>query len=342
MALPTSQHTREFEKFEEDSTDSGVNVRVSVKEIALDSDGTTIPTQTQNKTEIVTGTGTSNGEILWEGDVSKYSSFGAYYTGGGQVTVYASNDQVTWFALSLKVTNSHTTAVTQVMYATSLNYAGEIHYKYLRFQITSYSSSITFFANLTTAETVVPSNTTVGVSGNVTAIGGATVQTLSGSALNAVVTANQSWYNYDAINFHLYGTFSATVSFEQSNDNSTWEPCVVRDDADTQGAPITSTTDAGNYVYNGSAIYIRARISSYTSGTVTCSVTRKQGSVPGPNFNKSLLGGVDWDYTDLTEAATTDTWTFKKGGSGGTTLAVVVITYTDSTKATIANVERTT
>ena len=47
------------------------------------------------------------------------------------------------------------------------------------------------------------------------------------------------------------------------------------------------------------------------------------------------------DYIALAQAATTDTWTFKSGGAGGTLVATVTITYTDSTKATISTVVRT-
>jgi len=47
------------------------------------------------------------------------------------------------------------------------------------------------------------------------------------------------------------------------------------------------------------------------------------------------------DYLALTAGATTDTWTFYTGGSGGTLVATVTITYTDGTKAVIANVART-
>lgn len=49
-----------------------------------------------------------------------------------------------------------------------------------------------------------------------------------------------------------------------------------------------------------------------------------------------------WDYAALVQASLTDTWTFKEGGSGGTTRGVLVITYTDSGKGTISTVERTT
>lgn len=45
-----------------------------------------------------------------------------------------------------------------------------------------------------------------------------------------------------------------------------------------------------------------------------------------------------YDYVSLTQASTTDTYTFKSGGSGGTTVATIVITYTDSTKATLSTV----
>jgi len=51
----------------------------------------------------------------------------------------------------------------------------------------------------------------------------------------------------------------------------------------------------------------------------------------------SVLGGV-WDYLALTEAATTDTWVYKIGGAGGTTVKTKVVTYTDSGKGTISNV----
>lgn len=55
----------------------------------------------------------------------------------------------------------------------------------------------------------------------------------------------------------------------------------------------------------------------------------------------SLIGIPVYDYVSLATASTTDTYTFKTGGSGGTTVATITITYTDSTKATISSVART-
>jgi len=54
-----------------------------------------------------------------------------------------------------------------------------------------------------------------------------------------------------------------------------------------------------------------------------------------------LLGSANYDFVAQTQASTTDTWTFRSGGSGGI-VRVIVITYTDDSKATISTVERTT
>lgn len=48
-----------------------------------------------------------------------------------------------------------------------------------------------------------------------------------------------------------------------------------------------------------------------------------------------------YDYVVQTQASNTDTWVFKTGGSGGTTLNTITITYTDSTKVTISTVVKT-
>jgi hypothetical protein len=52
---------------------------------------------------------------------------------------------------------------------------------------------------------------------------------------------------------------------------------------------------------------------------------------------KAVIAG--YNYVGLTQTSTTDTWTYKMGGSAGTTLATVTITYTDTTKATIDHVD---
>jgi hypothetical protein len=59
--------------------------------------------------------------------------------------------------------------------------------------------------------------------------------------------------------------------------------------------------------------------------------------------NGSLLAGIEWDYVKVTyPLATTEVYTFKTGGSGGTDVATVTVVYTDASKANLDEVTRTT
>lgn len=61
----------------------------------------------------------------------------------------------------------------------------------------------------------------------------------------------------------------------------------------------------------------------------------------------ALLGGIAgllptaFDYISQAQDTLTDTWTFKTGGAGGTTVSTITITYTDATKAVISTVVKT-
>lgn len=50
------------------------------------------------------------------------------------------------------------------------------------------------------------------------------------------------------------------------------------------------------------------------------------------------IGVGSYDYFAVSRTSTTDEYTFREGGSGGTVVATVTITYTDSTKEDISNV----
>ena len=55
-----------------------------------------------------------------------------------------------------------------------------------------------------------------------------------------------------------------------------------------------------------------------------------------------LIGGVNYDYIDYKNTSTTvDTYVYKTGGSGGTIIKTVTITYTDTTKNQVSNVAYT-
>lgn len=71
-----------------------------------------------------------------------------------------------------------------------------------------------------------------------------------------------------------------------------------------------------------------------TSGTVTVD-QGIGGSNPWLVYqNKFFLNA---DYISNAPTATTDVFTFKTGGSGGTTVGIVTVTYTDATKTTLSS-----
>lgn len=63
----------------------------------------------------------------------------------------------------------------------------------------------------------------------------------------------------------------------------------------------------------------------------------------GTNWQRMPLRFVKntFDYVSLTQSSTTDTYTFYQGGSGGTLVNTVTITYTGSDKGTLSNVALT-
>lgn len=50
---------------------------------------------------------------------------------------------------------------------------------------------------------------------------------------------------------------------------------------------------------------------------------------------------ASYDFISLAQNSTQDIYTFKSGGSGGTTVGTITITYTNSTKVTISTVAKT-
>ena len=74
---------------------------------------------------------------------------------------------------------------------------------------------------------------------------------------------------YKFISLQLTGTWVGTISFQGSNDNGTFYNIVAQDTTSTS-SPFSATTTAGGLVKIPVAYkYFRARVTSYTSGTVT-------------------------------------------------------------------------
>ena len=75
---------------------------------------------------------------------------------------------------------------------------------------------------------------------------------------------------YDSLAVHVTGTFTATVTFEGTVDDSNWFAVGLKTAAD--GAAVTMATAAGAFklpIDGPPLSQFRARVSAYTSGSVT-------------------------------------------------------------------------
>lgn len=123
--------------------------------------------------------------------------------------------------------------------------------------------------------------------------GSASASSASGNLIAETDAGDYRW-----VSVVLAGTFNATSSFEQSNDNASWYPLpLARTDA-ISVFPSSTLGTAGQPVAGPLTMrYFRARVSSYVSGTVTATAwlsaapaqtqtvvtdSYADGRVPGP------------------------------------------------------------
>lgn len=91
---------------------------------------------------------------------------------------------------------------------------------------------------------------------------------LTAGSLNADLITSTDISSYATFAIQVTGTFSGTLTFQQSNDNVNFVSTVVQASL-VNNNPITSTTVTG--VYQGTRIgrYLRVRMTAYVSGTAT-------------------------------------------------------------------------
>lgn len=115
----------------------------------------------------------------------------------------------------------------------------------------------------------------------------AATATGNGTSLIVGVSSAAPGANLGAVGIQITGTFSATVTFEATTDGTNWTAVMATNLNDDVRA--TTATAAGHYtILYGSAIRIRARISAYTSGTVTV----KARLIPGLTAVQSHVASV--------------------------------------------------
>ena len=83
------------------------------------------------------------------------------------------------------------------------------------------------------------------------------------------------------------------------------------------------------------------QVKQFDGSNLRVRVEGGQGDTPIPTARQNSLVTASYDYLSLSSGTTTDTWSYRTGGASGRLVSTVVITYTDSTKATISTVART-
>jgi hypothetical protein len=102
----------------------------------------------------------------------------------------------------------------------------------------------------------------------------------SASALNADLFSTACDI-YRSVAVQITGTFSGTVSYQVSNDNTNWIALVGRTTNDASGSLVSSVTAPGIFITNLSGFqYFRARFTAYTSGTASANAYLSRESVP--------------------------------------------------------------
>ena len=188
---------------------------------------------------------------------------------------------------------------------------------------------VTFPALYTPANAVAFTNVD-GTAENVSATAPLPVTLASPATVNASVTGAGTVVSAETANF-MGGAFqvtspgtTCTITYEQSNDNINWVTLPVISAAAANAGPATTSTVAGIYTFVSSAAFVRARVSTYTSGTVSIVLNQKQHVVPSSGL--SLAAGS----SGIGSVSVTGTATVSGTVNPG-------VGYTDSTAALAAS-----
>jgi len=132
----------------------------------------------------------------------------------------------------------------------------------------------------------------------------------SGSAANATPVAAVEVKDYRSIFLQFSGTFSATCTFEGSNDNTNWSSCLgqrIDSNSASMLPTLTNSTTALFFYVPVRFRYFRVRISSYSSGTVNIDAFFSMAAGDGINVkNCNILAGSvsaaqsgTWNITNI-------------------------------------------
>lgn len=112
--------------------------------------------------------------------------------------------------------------------------------------------------------------------------------TASVTSATTVVALNMAGYNGGSFQISSVGSGN-TVTFEQSNDNTNWVLLPVNTASNTNAGSATTATAVGIYNFAAATTYVRARVSTYGSGTVTITATPKRSRMLAEQVGNVVL-----------------------------------------------------
>lgn len=123
---------------------------------------------------------------------------------------------------------------------------------------------------------------------------------LSAGSLNADLVPSTDVSGYTSFSIQVTGTWSGTLQFQGSNDNSNFVTTYVTNTGNTQ--PVTQATS--NNIFSGPIMfrYLRIRMTSYTSGTANGTLELK--TLPLTPTNIYTLSGQSGTWTVGSNSAT--------------------------------------
>lgn len=161
------------------------------------------------------------------------------------------------------------------------------------------------------------------INNSITVQGGFTEQaSLSAGSLNADLVPSTDISAYRSFSLTVQGTWSGTLTFQASNDGSTWFTynCFVQSGSSTSpfaAAFATNGTFEGPLAYR----YLRLRTTSYTSGTATGTLELYTLPYTARSFGVVVVGNVG-------------------SGSGDSGTPVKIGTVFNTTQPTVTNAQR--
>ena len=143
--------------------------------------------------------------------------------------------------------------------------------------------------------------------------------TMQSAATGTGNGTNLNVQGYASATVQISGTFSATITFEISTDDSVWTAIPARP-VGTGSAVSTTATAAGVFCFNTAGFKsLRARISTYASGSVTAVGTTSVVSPIGTN--EITIKGITPDVGNGTVGSATQRVTLASDGTGQVTIA---------------------